>query len=152
MAIMTAVSILFVTWIFDVAERDRYQQHVRTRVTESLTSIRLRLEQSIHQRLSLAQAIASYFNVMDYQVSAGAFQQFIDHLLTKDNEVSQIRLYRAGQITHAYPQPLPALSSNETATIQQALQQQTLWVARQNRRRATSTLHLIFAHLFPSNC
>ncbi len=126
---MTAMSILFVTWIFDVAERDRYQQHVRTRVTESLTSIRLRLEQSIHQRLSLAQAIASYFNVMDYQVSADEFKQFIDHLLTKENEVSQIRLYRDQRITHAYPLPLPELSRSETDTIEQALQQQALWVA-----------------------
>ena len=101
-ALAAVLAVLYGVWLVDGAERARAEQEHRARVLAQISATRAQLERALHERLSVAQALAAYV-ASGGDTSPAALDRFAQRLLSGQRGIRHVALSEGTTITYVWP-------------------------------------------------
>jgi len=108
-AIGTATLVLALTWFFERAEQERFQEKKSLEVIDRLIAVRAKLEEAINQRLSVAEGLAAYVSTRP-NLTQGEFTELARVLVAQKKGIRTVAFSKGTILSYYYP-----LEGNESA-------------------------------------
>jgi len=101
--LLTTITVLFLVWYVDRAERERYQEQTRANLLNKLSAVRARLEETLNQRLFLAKGLVAYVSAINPEITQTEFERMAEIIIAEEPGIISMSLYKDSVVSHLYP-------------------------------------------------
>jgi len=108
MAALTMLIVIAVIWTFELSEKQRFEQQIRTDVIKQLSTIRTKLEGKLNARLFLMRGLTAYISTYP-EITQAEFAKIAKVILEQQSGIHSLNLLQKTTMTHVYP-----LENNKT--------------------------------------
>ncbi len=108
MAALTMLIVIAVIGTFELSEKQRFEQQIRTDVIKQLSTIRTKLEGKLNARLFLMRGLTAYISTYP-EMTQAEFAKIAQVVLEQESGIHSLNLLQGTTMTHVYP-----LENNKT--------------------------------------